>query len=133
MPIYIYRGGSPNPQPQNPLVRFLVSAAILAVIVGLGVLLLPVIGAIALLILGFIALLVVGGVIYRWIYGSPIDNYYRKQREGVRINPDAAPDQQPLREAQERQSQGRKMRFRSRDQVVEDAVVVEERKRTDSQ
>ena len=136
MPIYIYRGGSPNPQPQNPLVRFLVSAAILAVIVGLGVLLLPVIGAIALLILGFIALLVVGGVIYRWIYGSPIDNYYRKQREqraGVRIHPDAAPDQQPLREAQERQSQGRKMRFRSRDQVVEDAVVVEERKRTDSQ
>ena len=90
MPIYIYRGGSPNPQPQNPLVRFLVSAAILAVIIGLGVLLLPVIGAIALLILGFIALLVVGGVIYRWIYGSPIDNYYRKQkelREGIRINP----------------------------------------------
>ena len=105
MPIYIYRGGSPNPQPQNPLVRFLVSAAILAVII-------------------------------RWIYGNPIDNYYRKQREqreGVRINPDAAPDQQPLREAQERQSQGRKMRFRSRDQVVEDAVVVEERKRSDSQ
>ena len=46
MPIYIYRGGSPNPQPQNPLVRFLVSAAILAVIIRLGVLLLPVIGAI---------------------------------------------------------------------------------------
>ena len=131
MPIYIYRGGSPNPQPQNPLVRFLVSAAILAVIIGLGVLLLPVIGAIALLILGFIALLVIGGLIYRWIYG----NYrkQREQREGVRINPDAAPDQQPLREAQERQSQGRKMRFRSRDQVVEDAVVVEERKRSDSQ
>ena len=96
----------------------------------------PVIGAIALLILGFIALLVIGGLIYRWIYGNPIDNYYRKQREqreGVRINPDAAPDQQPLREAQERQPQGRKMRFRSRDQVVEDAVVVEERKRSDSQ
>ena len=131
MPIYIYRGGSPNPQPQNPLVRFLVSAAILAVIIGLGVLLLPVIGAIALLVLGFIALLVIGGLIYRWIYG----NHYRKQREqreGVRINPDVAPDQQPLREAQERQSQGRKMRFRSRDQVVEDAVVVEERKRSDS-
>ena len=128
MPIYIYRGGSPNPQPQNPLVRFLV-------IIGLGVLLLPVIGAIALLVLGFIALLVIGGLIYRWIYGNPIDNYYRKQREqreGVRINPDVAPDQQPLREAQERQSQGRKMRFRSRDQVVEDAVVVEERKRSDS-
>lgn len=86
MPIYIYRGGSPNPQPQNPLVRFLVSAAILAVIIGLGVLLLPVIGAIALLILGFIALLVVGGVIYRWIYGSPVDNYYRKQKERRRRN-----------------------------------------------
>ena len=80
MPIYIYRGGSPNPQPQNPLVRFLVSAAILAVIVGLGVLLLPVIGAIALLILGFIALLIVGGVIYRWIYGNPIEAKRTKRR-----------------------------------------------------
>ena len=57
----------------------------------------------------------------------------REQREGVRINPDAAPDQQPRREAQERQAQGRKMRFRRRDQVVEDAGVVEERKRSDSQ
>ncbi len=136
MPIYIYRGGSPNPQPQNPLVRFLVSAAILAVIIGLGVLLLPVIGAIALLILGFIALLVVGGVIYRWIYGSPIDNYYRKQkerREGIRINPGDDPDQEPIREAQEWKSGDSKMRFHRRDQAIEDAVIVEERKRTDSQ
>ena len=42
MPIYIYRGGSPNPQPQNPFLRLLVSVGILAAIIGLGVLLLPV-------------------------------------------------------------------------------------------
>ena len=86
MPIYIYRGGSPNPQPQNPLVRFLVSAAILAVIIGLGVLLLPVIGAIALLILGFIALLVIGGLIYRWIYGNPIDNRSATSQRSARAS-----------------------------------------------
>ena len=50
MPIYIYRGGSPNPQPQNPFLRLLISVGVFAAVIGLGVLLLPVIGAIALII-----------------------------------------------------------------------------------
>lgn len=128
MPIYIYRGGSPNPQPQNPLFRFLVSVGVLAVVIGLGVLLLPVIGVIALVILGIIAFLVIGGFIYRWIYGNPWDRFYQKQN-GMRINPDFRPDTEPLREARNARQTGQKMKFRSRQQTVEDAVVVEERKR----
>lgn len=127
MPIYIYRGGSPNPQPQNPLLRFMVSIGVLAAVIGLGVLLLPVIGAITLIILGIIALLVLGGVIYRWIYGNPLDNFYQKQ-QGVRINPEARPDTEPARQ-QTNTTRARHMRFRSQRQTVEDAVVVEERKR----
>ena len=34
MPIYIYRGGSRNPQPQNPLLRFLISIGVLAAVIG---------------------------------------------------------------------------------------------------
>ena len=53
MAIYIYRsgGGSPNPGPQNPLIRFLISAAVLICVIGVGILLLPVFGVIALVIL----------------------------------------------------------------------------------
>ena len=132
MPIYIYRGGSPNPEPQNPLVRFLISAAIIAAVVGLGILLLPVFGFFAMLALGLIAVVVIGGLIYRWIYGSPLDNSYRRQRQqwqGMRVNPDQRPDTEPVREAREGQTPGRKMKFRSREQTVEDAIVVQERKR----
>lgn len=128
MPIYIYRGGSPNPQPQNPLLRFLVSVGILAVVIGLGVLLLPVIGVIALVILGIIAFLVIGGLIYRWIYGNPWDSLHQKQN-AMRVNPDRRPDTEPLRESSETGTRTQKMRFRSREQAVEDAVVVEERKK----
>ena len=132
MPIYIYRGGPRNPQPQNPLLRFLVSIGVLAAVIGLGVLLLPVIGAITLIILGVIAVLVIGGLIYRWINGNPLDNLYQRQ-QGMRINPDVRPDSEPVRERkQEEGMRARHMRFRSQRQSVEDAVIVEERKRDDS-
>ena len=127
MPIYIYMGGSPNPQPQNPFLRLLVSVGILAAIIGLGVLLLPVIGVIALVILGIIAFLVIGGVIYRWIYGNPLDALYQRQG-GMRVNPDSRPDTEPVREASEKRTRVRS-RFRSRSQDIEDAVIVEERKK----
>ena len=130
MPIYIYRGGgSPNPQPQNPFLRLLISVGVLAAVIGLGVLLLPVIGAIALIILGVIAFLVVAGLIYRWIYWNPLERMYQRQN-GMRVNPTSRPDTEPVRESAEaHMRQGRRMRFRSREQTVEDAVVVEEKKR----
>lgn len=133
MPIYIYRGGSPNPQPQNPFLRLLISIGVLAAVIGLGVLLLPVIGAIALIILGVIAFLVVAGLIYRWIYGNPLERMYQRQN-GMRVNPTSEPDTEPVRESAEaHMRQGRRMRFRSREQTVEDAIVVEGKKRDKGQ
>ena len=85
MPIYIYRGG-PGPGPRNPLMRFLVSLAILAGVVALGIFLLPVIGVMALIVLGIIAVVVVGGVIYRWLYGDPWQQARQKQG-GVGLTP----------------------------------------------
>ena len=130
MPIYIYRsGGSPNPPPQNPLLRFLISAGVLAAVIGFGILLLPVIGAIALFILGLIAVLVIGGLIYRWLYGNPLEKFYQRE-EGVRVNPASQTDERPVHESQkESELKARKMKFRSREQTVEDAIVVQETKR----
>ena len=34
MPIYIYRGGSPNPQPENPFLRLLISVGVFAAVIG---------------------------------------------------------------------------------------------------
>lgn len=127
MAIYIYRsgGGNPNPGPQNPLVRFLISAAVLACVIGVGVLLLPVFGVIALVILGLIALLIVGGLIYRWIYGDPIANAIKKaqeQAEGMRVNPGFKPSAE--------QKTSKPQGFKSQRHVdIEDAVIVEEKNR----
>ena len=127
MPIYIYRSGGfgQGPQgPQNPLVRFLISLAVLAVVVGLGILLLPVVGVIALIILGLIAFFVVGGIIYRWIYGNPLDRM-RERAEGMRVNPEfKTPRQsQPTYPTGSREE----VKMRVRNEVVEDAVEVKEK------
>lgn len=126
MAIYIYRsGGNPNPGPQNPLVRFLISAAVLACVIGVGILLLPVFGVIALVILGIVAFLIVGGLVYRWIYGDPIANALKKaqeQAQGVRVNPEF----KPSAEATPQKTQTWK---RSQKADIEDAVVVEEKPR----
>lgn len=46
----------------------------------------------------------------------------------MRVNPTSHPDTEPVRESAEaRMRQGRRMQFRSREQTVEDAVVVEEK------
>lgn len=127
MPIYIYRGG-PNPGPQNPLLRLLISVAVLAGLIGLGVLLLPVIGAVALIILGIIVFMLIAGFIYRLIYGDPLQRM-REMSEGMRINPQSnnpfGSRPQPEQKPQTPRA------FKGRPQDVEDAVVVEERQRTD--
>lgn len=125
MPIYIYRGG-PGPGPRNPLMRFLVSLAILAGVVALGIFLLPVIGVMALIVLGIIAVVVVGGVIYRWLYGDPWQQARQKQ-SGVEINPGFRRSE-PRREAKPMPDRLRN-RFH-RDEKIEDAVVVEETKKS---
>ena len=127
MPIHIYRGGS-NPGPQNPLLRLLISVAVLAGLIGLGVLLLPVIGAVALIILGIIVFMLIAGFVYRLIYGDPLQRM-REMNEGVRINPQSS---NPFgSRPQEQPKQQTPRAFKGRPQDVEDAVVVEERQRTD--
>ena len=130
MALYIYRsgGGSPNPGPQNPLVRFLISAAVLVCVIGVGILLLPVFGVIALVILGLIAFLIIGGLIYRWIYGDPIANALKKaqeQAQGMRVNPEF----QSSAETAPPKPQTWK---RTQHADIEDAVVVEEKPRQPS-
>ncbi len=128
MPIYIYRSGSGAPQPDNPFKRFLVSLAVFAALVGLGVLLLPVLGIVALIVLVLIA----GGLIYRMIYGDPFERARNRMREqmaqAMRAQGAPQPHQAPPSSAAQNQS-----RFTSRAQTqeVEDAVIVEEKPRQD--
>lgn len=125
MALYIYRsgGGSPNPGPQNPLVRFLISAAVLACVIGVGILLLPIFGVIALVILGLIAFLIIGGLIYRWIYGDPIANALKKaqeQAQGMRVNPEFKTSANGAQKTQTWK--------RPQNADIEDAVIVEEKR-----
>lgn len=127
MPIYIYRGG-PGRSPQNPLIRFLVSLAILAGVVALGIFLLPVIGVMALIVLGIVAVVVIGGMIYRWLYGDPWQQV-REEQNGVEINPSFRRSES----RQEAKSMPSRLRTRfRRDEKIEDAVVVEETKKSPS-
>lgn len=131
MPIYIYRGGS-NPGPQNPLVRLLISIAVLAGLVALGVLLLPVIGVVALLILGLIVVLVVGGFIYRAMYGDPLQQM-KKNQQDMHINPNSSrPFSRGDCAHQPKSQRAHCARFRATSQEVEDAVVVEEKHRNNN-
>ena len=126
MALYIYRsgGGSPNPGPQNPLVRFLISAAVLACVIGVGILLLPIFGVIALVFLGLIAFLIIGGLIYRWIYGDPIANALKKaqeQAQGMRVNPE-------FKTSANAGAQKTQTWKRPQNADIEDAVIVEEKR-----
>lgn len=125
MPIYIYRGG-PNPGPQNPFLRLLVSIVVLAVMVGVGVLLLPVIGVVALIILGLVVVTIIGGLIYRAMYGDPFARM-REMNNDMRINPQSS-NPFGAKSHQESEEPASK-RFHGRAQDVEDAVVVEEKQR----
>ena len=104
------------------------SLAILAGVVALGIFLLPVIGVMALIVLGIVAVVVIGGMIYRWLYGDPWQQA-REEQNGVEINPSFRRSE-ARQEAKSMPSRLR-MRFR-RDEKIEDAVVVEETKKSPS-
>lgn len=131
MPIYIYRGGgqgSPGRGPNNPIFQIIISALVLAAMVGLGVALLPVLGVFLLVILGLLAVLVIGGLIYRWIYGDPWERIIKKSQE------------MQFEQQQEYSENGTTTveRFRttskwkSKKGDIEDAVIVDERKKSDN-
>ena len=129
MAIYIYRGGGcggPGRGPGNPLVRAIISFLIIVAVVGIGIALLPVLGVVALVILGLIAALVIGGMIYRWIYGDPWEQMLKKAQN--------MQEQQSTQDAPSKTSgSGRfksKTRWGSQNSDIEDAVVVDERKKS---
>lgn len=127
MPIYIYRSGGSGGGPRNPLVNLLVSAAILAGIIGLGIVLLPVFGIVILIILGLVAFLLVGAMIYRWIYGDPFAEAM-KRAQSAQVNPGFRQAERPDTTARPANS---KLWGKSQRGDVEDAVVVEEKPRRD--
>ena len=113
-----------NGRPVNPIVQFLVSAVVLAAVVGIGILLLPVIGGILLFVLICVAALALYGVYWRWRHGDPLENLRKRMQEDAedRVAEDRAPEE-GLKPGDKAQA-GVK-----RTTVVEDAVVVEEIKR----
>ena len=86
-----------NGRPVNPIVTFLVSAAVIAGIIGLGILLLPVIGGIFLLVLLLIAGVAVYGMYCRWRYGDPFARMQKQAEEMLRRR--AASEEAEVRQA----------------------------------
>ena len=78
-----------NGRPVNPIVQFLVSAVVLAAVVGIGILLLPVIGGILLFVLICVAALALYGVYWRWRHGDPLENLRKRMQEEMRAQEDA--------------------------------------------
>lgn len=118
-----------NGRPVNPIVTFLVSAVVLAGVVGLGILLLPVIGG-----LFVIALIAVGGIaLYgaycRWRYGDPFARMQKQAEEILRRRASVQTEENQQRNAQE--AEGTARTGVKRTTTIEDAVVVEEIRRKD--
>ena len=82
----------------------------------------------SLIVMEIVAVVVIGGMIYRWLYGDPWQQA-REEQNGVEINPSFRRSES-RQEAKSMPSRLR-MRFR-RDEKIEDAVVVEETKKSPS-
>lgn len=117
-----------NGRPVNPIVTFLVSVAVLAGIVGLGILLLPVIGG-----LFMVALIAIGGVaLYgmycRWRYGDPFERM-QKQAEEMLHRRAQGHEQDAMHPQAREEAEFKSGEARTgikRRTTIEDAVVVEE-------
>lgn len=121
-----------NGRPVNPIVTFLVSAAVITGIIGLGILLLPVIGGIFLLVLLLIAGVAVYGMYCRWRYGDPFARMQKQAEEMLRRR--TASEEAEVRQASSEKEDLKAGTARTgikRTTTVEDAVVVEEIRRRD--
>lgn len=129
-----------NGRPIHPIVSFVASVAVIAAMIGLGILLLPVIGGIVIFVLFCVAALALYGLYYRWRYGDP---FKRAQEEMLRRMQGAASGEtfreDSGAEARAETTSGepvvRKGEARTgvrRTTVIEDAVVVEEIRRRES-
>lgn len=119
-----------NGRPVNPIASFLVSLAVLAAVIGLGVLLLPFIGGLLLFVLFCVAALALYGVYYRWRYGDP---FRRMQEEALRQMRRRAAGENAEPEVPEAnpQPRGRVRTGVRRTTTVDDVEIVEEIRRRD--
>lgn len=114
----------------NPLVTI----AAIAVIIFIGILLLPIIGGLFLVFLAVIAGLSLYGIYWRWRHGDPFKrmqeelNAQMKQAEGFEEQAERESQEQAPFDARERQTpQGKRARVGvKRVTEVEDAVIVDE-------
>lgn len=122
-----------NGRPVNPLVSFLVSAVILAGVIGLGILLLPLVGGILLFIFLCVLAIALYGAYYRWRYGDPIK---RMQEAAIkemqrRAQGQSGADSQAFEETETPLKKGQVRTGVRRTTTVEDVAVVEEIRRRD--
>lgn len=120
-----------NGRSVNPIVTFLISAVVLAGVVGLGILLLPVIGGLFVLALIGIGCIALYGMYCRWRYGDPFAQM-QKQAESIFRRRAETREQT---ESSQRESDSREVRNGEartgvrRTTTIDDAVVVEEIRR----
>lgn len=118
-----------NGRPVNPLISILVTALVLAGVIGLALLLLPLIGGVLLFILICGLAVAAYGVYYRWRYGDPLKAMQQaaeqelKRRAQAQQTGGAMPEQNtPLRKDEVRTGVRRTT-------TVEDVTIVEEVRR----
>lgn len=121
-----------NGRPVNPIVTFLVSAVVIAGIIGLGILLLPVIGGLFVIALLIVAGIALYGAYCRWRYGDPFAQMQKQAEEMLRRrarSQEEQPQQQTVQDEPDLKPDLKTGTARTgikRVTVVEDAVVVEE-------
>ena len=117
-----------NGRPVNPIVTFLVSAVVIAGIIGLGILLLPVIGGLFVIALLIVAGIALYGAYCRLRYGDPFTQMQKQAEEMLRRRArpqEEQPQQQTVQDEPDLKT-GTARTGIKRVTVVEDAVVVEE-------
>ncbi len=122
-----------NGRSVNPIVQFLVTALVVAGMIGLGILLLPFIGGILLFLLICFLGLVAYGWYWRWRHGDPLEALRRRMAQQMR-GEEEAEDRAAAAAAAEERTTGMRPGDRARagvrrTVVVEDAEVVEEIRR----
>lgn len=110
-----------NGRPVNPIVTFLAGAAVIACMIGLGILLLPIIGGLFVIALIAVVCIALYGAWCRWRYGDPFAQMQKKAEAMMRREERRGGDLKP----------GTARTGIRRTTTVEDAVVVEEIRRKD--
>ncbi len=121
-----------NGRPVNPIVTFLAGAAVIACMIGLGILLLPIIGGLFVIALIAVVCIALYGAWCRWRYGDPFAQMQKKAEAMMRREEQAEAADEPREERRGGDLKpGTARTGIRRTTTVEDAVVVEEIRRKD--